>query len=259
MVYKRKRTTKSNIRKRRGVRRRGPKKRLNIAKVVKRLINKKIETKESQRKGSAMQSIYHNNTRTITDADGAAMNPFTVTWGTQDPMEGQAGNRIGDEINVKGLSIKMFLENPIDRANTHYRIMLLKGAKGDTFGRSTIFKGDSDLKIMDVINTERYTIVAQKIVNLKASNGTSSSISLVGVPGAVANAGFATKLVTMWIPGSKFGRDGHIQYENASSSQVKFYDYRLVVLAYDWYGTPQDANIVGKVNECFMKLYFKDA
>ncbi len=152
----------------------------------------------------------------------------------------------------------MFLENPIDRCNTHYRIMVLRGAKGETFSRDTLFKNDSDNKMMDVINAERFTIVTQKIVNLKTSNGTSSSIGLTGVPGNVVNAGMTTRLVTMWIPGTKFGKGGNIQYENQSTLQVKFYDYRICILCYDWYGTPQDANAVGKLNDCITKLYFKD-
>lgn len=131
--------------------------------------------------------------------------------------------------------------NPVDRTKAHYRIMLLRGAKGETFNRTTIFKNDSTNKMMDVINT---------------------AINLVGVPGNAINAGIATRLVTMWIPGSKFGRDGRIQYENGSSSQVKFFDYRICVLAYDWFGTPQDANTVGNVcivNEVLTKIYYKDA
>ena len=96
-------------------------------------------------------------------------------------------------------------------------------------------------------------------MNVKSSNGTSSSISLVGVPGNAVNAGIATRYCTMWIPGAKFGRGGRIQYENQSTTQVKFFDYRICILAYDWQGTPQDANTVGNVNDIITTLYFKDA
>ena len=73
------------------------------------------------------------------------------------------------------------------------------------------------------------------------------------------NAAIGTKVFKMWIPGRKFGTYGSVQYENASTTQVKFYDYRLVILAHDWYGTPQDVNNVGKINELYCKIYFKDA
>jgi len=187
------------------------------------------------------------------------LNIFTITQGNGDPMTANTGNRVGDEINVRGIRIKLFIELPVDRSNTHFRIMLIKGAKGETFDRTTLFKGDSSNKMLDVINTERFTIVAQKIVTVKNSNSTASAINLVGVPSTPANAGIGTRLVSMWIPGSKFGKYGHVQYENNSFTQVKFFDYRLIVLCYDWFGTPQDANIVGRVNEVMTKMYFKDA
>jgi hypothetical protein len=63
----------------------------------------------------------------------------------------------------------------------------------------------------------------------------------------------------MWIPGAKFGRGENLQYENASASQLKFYDYRICILCYDWFGTPQDANTVGKLNDLITTIYFKDA
>jgi hypothetical protein len=94
---------------------------------------------------------------------------------------------------------------------------------------------------------------------LRVSGVTSSSIGLTGVPGNAVNGGTATRLVNMWIPGTKFAKSGIIQYENASVSQVKFYDYRICILCYDWFGTSQDANTIGKLNDMIVKIYFKDA
>jgi len=234
-----------------------------IKRVVANMITRNIETKESQQRacyGTLIQACKHNNITVVANLQvGGPLNMFLLANAVGDPMVANSGARIGDQITLKGVSIKMFLENPIDRCNTYYRIMVIRGAKGETFDRTTLYKGRSDNKLMDVLNTERFSIVAQKIVTLKASNGTSSSIGLTGVPGSIVNAGSATRLVTMWIPGSKFGRDGNIQYENASSSQVKFYDYRICILAYDWFGTPQDGNTVGNINDLITTLYFKDA
>jgi len=221
-----------------------------------------IETKESQERAcsTGMQSISHNNVLVVQNqARFAALNPFTCSNGTGDAMDANNGTRIGDQITLKGLSVKMMLENPVDRSNVYYRIMLIKCAKGDTIDRTTPFKNDSANKLMDVINTERFTIIAQKIVNLKTSNAVGVSVGLTGIPAAATNAGIATKLVTMWISGSKFGKNGNVQYENLSAAQVKFYDYRFVMLCYDWNGTPQDINAVGKLNDLIAKMYFKDA
>ncbi len=61
----------------------------------------------------------------------------------------------------------------------------------------TIFKKDSANKMMDIVNTDRFSIVAQKIVHVSASNATSNAINFVCVPVIFIHAGIATKLVTM--------------------------------------------------------------
>jgi hypothetical protein len=264
MAYKRKRTGgKTPKVYKRATKKRRFAGRAGIARVVSKMMNRNIETKESQERanfGTNIQNCQHNNILLLQNLQrGAVYNMFTNSNGAGDSMAANLGQRIGDQIMLKGVSIKMMLENPVDRSNTHYRIMVIRGAKGETFDRNSLFKGKSDNKMLDVINNERFTVVAQKIVNLKAANGTANSITLVGQPGTSVHAGMATRLVSMWIPGSKFGKGGNIQYENASSSQVKFYDYRICILCYDWFGTPQDANTVGKVNDLISTLYFKDA
>jgi hypothetical protein len=57
----------------------------------------------------------------------------------------------------------MFVENSPGRARAYYRITVIKGAKADTFDRTTIFNGDSTNKMMDGANTERFTGIAHKI------------------------------------------------------------------------------------------------
>lgn len=223
-------------------------------------LTRMIETKESQRVGPVNGSLGHNNVEVIPDAAGGFyLNPFQMSQGAGDPMSQATGNRIGDSIAVKGLTIKAFFENALSRARVYYRLMLIKCAKGDVPTRAVLFKNDSNNKMMDVVNTERFTILAQKIFTIDCSNAAPSSVGASGVPTGTTPSGIGTKLVSMWIPGRKFGRDGIVQYLSDSTSDLKFFDYRLAVVAYDWYGTPQDINTVGKINEIFTKLYYKDA
>jgi hypothetical protein len=119
------------------------------------MLNRKIETKTSQERANTgigtgrTQGIGHNNILLVNNnARGLPLNPFLISNGVGDPMETNQGQRIGDEISLRGLSIKMFLENPVDRTNTHYRIMLLKGAKGEPFTHNTIFRNQSDNKMI---------------------------------------------------------------------------------------------------------------
>lgn len=228
--------------------------------VVNRVNNlyKMIETKECTRGANTNVGLPHNNIYVVVDGGtGLALNPFNLNQGAGDEM-GVGGNRVGDQIALKGLMIKGFFENALARPKVYYRVMLLRGAKGETFSRSTIFKGDCPNKMIDQVNTERFTVVAQKIFNAQASNVAASGTEVSGAPLIATAGGVGTRTFKMWIPGSKFGRGGAIQYEN-NSTQVKFYDYRICIMVYDWYGTPQDVNNVGKLNDMYTKLYFKDA
>jgi len=245
--FKRRRITSSS----RSSRKARPSALRRVAAGVQRL-NRMIETKESAQTQTVATALPHNNTALM------SINPFITTFGTGDQMAG-TGNRIGDSVSVRGLLIKGFLENSLSRSHVHYRIWLLRGAKGETFTRNTIFKGIVDNKIIDQMNTERFTVVASKRLTIDATNAIAASVSANGVPSISGAAGISGRPFSMWIPGKKFGRSGNIKYEDASTSQVKFYDYRLVILAYDWYGTPQDVNNVGLVNSLYSKLYYKDA
>lgn len=218
-----------------------------------------IETKESTFRTSANVTLPHNNLHLVLASDGAALNPFRFTGqGAGDPMD-LGGNRIGDQITVRGVMLRGMLENALGRARVHYRIMLLRGAKGETFDRNTVFRQCSGNKLIDMINTERFTVVASKRFTIGTSNVAPLTVGATGVPATATPAGTGARPFKMWIPGIKFGRGGNVQFESTSQTQVKFYDYRFVILAYDWYGTPQDANNVGIINEMYCKLYFKDA
>lgn len=264
MAYKRKRTsgTRRVTKKRRiGTMSRSSRKTRGsavkrVARSVKRLTSM-IETKESVQVTGTNLSLPHNNIYET------GLNPFSLNIGTVEPMAG-TGNRVGDKISLRGFLIKGFMENALGRCKVHYRIMLVRGAKGETFNRTNLFKNITYNKIIDQMNTERFSIVASKKFTIGASNSAAATVSATGVPlsgisSGVDTAGQGTRAFSMWIPGAKFGRGGNIQYENQSTNQVKFYDYRIVILAYDWYGTPQDINNVGKLNEMYCKMYFKDA
>lgn len=218
-----------------------------------------IETKELSHKTAANYPLSHNNVAVLNRSDGAVLNFFYCSQGAADDMAQNTGNRIGDELNVRGVMIKGIFENALNRSRVYFRVMVLKGAKGEPFSRATIFKNDSDNKMLDQINTDRYSIVAQKVFTVQTANQAPITVDAAGQIATGGPAGIGSKLFKLWIPGYKFGRNGHLQYENGSQSQVKFYDYRVCVVAYDWYGTPQDVNVVGRINELYTKVYFKDA
>ncbi len=137
--------------------------------------------------------------------------------------------------------------------------MLIKMAKGDTISRATLFQQRSTNKMLDTIDTDRYTIVWQKKFNVSPPNSTPQNVNAAGETLDARIGITGNTIINAWIPGRRFGKRGVVQYENGSNNQVKFYDYRIAVLAYDWFGTPQDVTTVGRVNELYSAIYFKDA
>lgn len=226
-----------------------------------RRFNSTVETKDAQWRSQINVGIAHNNVLKILKADGGDLNPFQTSQGAGDPMIANSGQRIGDQITIKGVKFTGFFEGALARSKVHFRIMLIKFAKGDTPTRDTLFQGKSNNKMLDMINTERYTVVWQTKFNVQPPNSAPTGVTpgvsgqtLGSTPGVTGN-----RIINAWIPGAKFGKQGVIKYEDSSNSQVKFYDYRFFIMAYDWYGTPQDVNVVGIINECYSVIYYKDA
>lgn len=210
-----------------------------------------IETKETTVTVSSNTSMNHNVITYLT-------NPLTINQGNTDPMSG-TGTRVGDRVTVKGLLLKGMVECALNRPKVFVRLMLIKYAKSDDPTTATLFKGDSGNKMIDQINTDRYSILAQKTFNVTSSNTTAVTVNIDGSVATGNPAGIGTRTFKMWIPGAKLGNNGNVQYEDGSASQPKFFSYRWIALVYDWYGTPESTTTVAKMNSCYSKVYFKDA
>jgi len=227
--------------------------------MVQSTVNKNLETKTSNYSSTDGIEIFHNNFITLDNA------PLTTGNGITDAMTGQ-NNRIGDKISLRGVSIKFMLELNERFSDVTFRCMFVKCAKGDAPTRANLFTGLSGNKMIDTLNKERYTVLAQKYVKLKAPNAGSNGapenfIDPPGSYGAVAATpawlSRATRIVKMWIPGKKIVRGGILQYEN-QSAQPKFFDYHMLVYAYSNYSTSQDLVYVGRLNDYVRQIYFKD-
>lgn len=228
---------------------------------VQRTVNRNLETKQSNFSSTDGVEIFHNNFIT---PDGSLL---YTTQGTADPMSNDAGGRIGDEIMLRGISLKFMLELNERYSDVTFRILVVKCAKGDQPTRATLFTGLSGNKMLDTLNKERYTVIAQKWCKLKAPNAgtwggehTAPSPEVSGtkrqteVDRAISRA---TKIVKLWIPGTKIVRSGKVQYENGSV-QPKFFDYQVLVYAYSNYSTSQDLYYVGRLNDYVKQIFYKD-
>jgi len=164
---------------------------------------------------------------------------LTYTIGILD-RENALGQRIGDKITLSGISIKCMLELNEGYSDVTFRMLVIRCAKGDIPTADTLWQGASGNKMIDTINTERYSVLAQKYVKLTAPNqvNTPTGTQRVGsgFQTGTNTISRATRIIKFYIPGSKISRNGIVQYEN-NSSQVKFFDIYLLCYAYSNYST----------------------
>lgn len=232
-----------------------------IQKAVRAYLNKNIETKKSNVTSNDNIVIGHNG---LVYADS---NVLLTTQGVTDPAIGNGGNRIGDEINLKGVSMKFMLENNHRYSDVTFRIFVVKSAKGDVPTTSTLFNGLSGNKMMDTLNTERFTILHSKYVKIKQSTaggdgalGTSYIGSGLYDGDASLTQSASTKIVSFYIPGRRFvGKRGIVKYEGGTT-QTKFFDFTVLIYAYAVGATSEALGWnVGVLNEYVKVMYFKDA
>jgi len=122
--------------------------------------------------------------------------------------------------------------------------------------------------MLDTFNTERFTVLHSQYVKMKSPNlgMQGSGLQDIGsgtfvAPSLPPRVSRATKIVKFYIPGRKMFCNGIVQYEN-NSTQVKFFDYHFIIYAYSNFGSVDGAALafnVAYLNDCFIKIHYKDA
>lgn len=227
-----------------------------VRRAVAQSINKNIETKMSCYSNTDGQEILHNNFITLD------LQLLRTTQGVTAPDASTINNRIGDKINLKGVSIKFMAELNERFTDVTFRCLVVKCAKNDTPTRATLFNGLSGNKMLDTLNTERYTFLVDKWFKIK-NHGT-GILSGEGAVGEGNNtngqivSSRQTKIVKIWIPYTKFTKSGVITYEDGGEFP-KFFQYHVLLFAYSNYSTLQDVYNVARLNDVVSVMYFKDA
>jgi hypothetical protein len=241
-----------------------------IQAAIRTALNKNIETKNGLQTIGDGTEITHNNFVLLGN------NPLATIGGVKDEAN-DMGNRIGDKINLKGMAIKFMVELNERYSDVTFRMFVVRSAKGDTPTRSNMFNGISGNKMIDTLNRERFTFLVTKTFKIRSNAPTAAMTGVTSnnvqiTEAGVGNSGIYsadggqtdnatsryTKIVKTWIDGKKFSRSGIIQYED-NSTQVKFFDYHLILYAYSNYSTNQDVWNVARLNDCVVQLYYKDA
>lgn len=237
-----------------------------IQAAVRRVLNKNIETKQSQSSLSTdYTQIGHNSFANIDNA------VLYTAQGIGAPLANSSACRIGDKITLLSAQFAMMIELNERYSDVTYRILLVRSSRGDTPTTTTLFTGLSGNKMLDTVNTDRYTVLYQKWGKIRPlgmsvgrrgiqdSSVTEPSTGMYLQNDASVTMSRATKIIKFTVPGSKFAKGGVIQYNDASGDQ-KFFDYNLLVYAYSNFTTSSALGYnVLAVNDYYHLLKYKDA
>lgn len=235
--YKKKKFVKRPVRK--VVRRSGMK---NLAKMISAISLKKAETKETH-VISENNQLYHN----------VESIKYSFLYTQQGVGDGDTGLtnyscRVGNEIILRGLSIKFWFANKKDRPNVMYRIIIFKYRADTTIGSAYKSQGSANMMIRDIDN-EKITILKTKLFNLQVGF---SNAGPAGGYGFDTAAKEAHKYLKFWIP----LKNQKLRYKDDNSGSPKYYDIGVSIVPYDSYGTLTTDNIASYA--ITHKLYFKD-
>jgi len=239
-----------------------------VSKAVKAYVKKQIkvvgETKTSVQSSTDNTQLAHNSLSSLLPVLLAS------SQGVQDPTTNAGLNRIGDEINLRGVKIKLHLQLNERYSQVNYRIFVIRSSKGDAPTTATFFNALSTNKLMDTINSERYKVLAYHYGTIKAGNfgGQTASGGLLTGGGLFDVGGTnvnlyspASRIVSMWIPASKItsAKNGKLKYENGSGSQIQNFDYGVYIIPHSSSLT-QDVGgfFVLTSAEVIATMYFKD-
>ncbi len=152
--------------------------------------------------------------------------------------------RIGDEIIGKYINYKIWLSNKSDRPNVLYRIVVYRCPKDESeTNHLNIYEGVSPNKMIDYINTEKYTPLFQKFV--KITNDTS------------LESGATLRETSKLISFSINLKNQKIKYENSTGFPKYQRDQiRLSITPYDAYGTLTSDIIASYAMTA--RVYYKD-
>lgn len=135
-----------------------------MSRIVRTQISKASE-KKHYITNSANNQLYHN-----TGADGNIVPHLTNLLSTFQGLT--QTTRVGDKIFSERLDFKVWVSNKLDRPNVTYRIVVLKGDQYDCLATSSISAlffpiniGDPQYNITGHLNTDKFSILVDKIIN----------------------------------------------------------------------------------------------
>lgn len=211
-------------------------KRRGMASLIKRVMLKQCETKH-RKDASENMNLFHNK-------------PYALPVITKCGIGTGENQRLGDEVIGKYVKCKFMFFSKNDRPNVTYRVIVYRAPvdEGDTY--TDIMEGDIGNKVMDSVNTEKYTSVMQKYLKITGNTA-------LGPDDLVGNYDWTlrenSKYLTFTVP----LKDSKIKYQdNSEFPKYQAHTIKMVVFAYDAYGTLQTDNVGSFAYST--KFYYKD-
>lgn len=214
-----------------------------LIKLINKVSLKKAETKNTLNIVEDNQ-LYHN----VQTLRNNLLFTSTGITDNQDTTSSYA-SRIGDSVVARGLSIKLWIANKLDRPNVMYRLIVYRyyGA-----APSNIFysQGSTNMMLRDV-DTEKYKVLYAKRINLQVGYSATAQITAQSGGNNYNAQKEAHKYVKIWIP----MKNKIITYQNGVGNPMKG-DIGFCIVPYDSYGTLTTDNISSYAFN--YKFYFKD-
>jgi len=215
----------------------------SLIKLIKKVALKPCETKHTHQIQENLQ-LYHNVPKTIIS------NMLYTSQSVADDGSGTASYavRIGDQIVARGIAIKLWIANKLDRPNVMYRINVFKYYSSTHPPVNDIYysQGTSNYMIRD-LNIEGYKVI--KSFRLNVNQGASERVetSTNEFRGAEGH-----KYLSFYIP----LKNRILTYQNGYNELRNNESMGVNIVCYDSYGTLTTDNIASVA--CSYKLYFKD-
>lgn len=211
--------------------------RSRIAKICKKVLFQKSETKRAYYSHGKFE-LWHNADDTQHNANICTLNPETAQ-GMPNQGTGDTSDRIGDEIYMTGFKLRFLCGQKFDRPNVNWRLIIGAVPKNYAYAYNTFFNNISGNVLLDPVNTDLVSILHQSYFKPNAQ----------GVPGT-SNAEY-TIAKQLWIPRKK-------KYKFSTNTAQTHNDQQILMIlhTYDAYGTLTTDNI-GYV-QVWQETIFKD-
>lgn len=215
----------------------------SVTSMVKSISLAQTETKRSTRHAENI-NLSHNVTYYID-------NLFKTEEGQTNPSGTSiVNNRIGNEVIARGLAIKLWISNKVDRPNVMYKVLLLEHPTrliSSTMNDTVVWQGVDGLggtmnRMIDHVASNRVKVV--KSFTLQPNKESNYSQNPVKYE--------KSRLLDFYVP----LKNRKIWYNTDNGVVASFKDMALAIVAYDAYGTLQTDILASFAYN--IRFYFKD-